>query len=308
MKKFHSKENKMSFIYYVLVLMFSYTGPVYAEISVAPNENQKEAYEVYAKNDIVVGELPSGKIRIYTDRSQTTTVELDKQDCDIMRKKDNTVGLGFKFGGLMWGFGPEIQIGHSSGVAWKGDVQRMVAEYQELCTQFNTGRLSQEEYKFEKKGIIQRGYGYAKELEKRFKQKKNDMFKEMDQGKYISLQNGRFYEGCCVTNDLLVPDYKKEKRMLAEREIKIRDQELTLRERQLAQREKLIVTYVQPKRVLKSRPYYRNNVSNNSLNNFISKRQRNSRVENHHWDSLMNRRSTSRNNNVAWNINMGGRW
>ena len=246
----------MSFIYYVLVLMFSYTGPVYAEISVAPNENQKEAYEVYAKNDIVVGELPSGKIRIYTDRSQTTTVELDKQDCDIMRKKDNTVGLGFKFGGLMWGFGPEIQIGHSSGVAWKGDVQRMVAEYQELCTQFNTGRLSQEEYKFEKKGIIQRGYGYAKELDKRFKQKKNDMFKEMDQGKYISLQNGRFYEGCCVVDEL------KEKRMLAEREIKIKEREMTFRETQIAEKEKQLLAlavvkkrrWTQPRRV--NRPQY----------------------------------------------------
>jgi hypothetical protein len=114
-----------------------------------------------------------------------------------MRKKDDTLALGFKFGGLMWGFGPEIKIGHSSGVAWKGDVQRMVAEYQELCTQFNTGRLSQQEYQTEKQQIVQRGYNYALELEKRFKQKKDDMFKEMDAGKYISLQNSRFFSGCC---------------------------------------------------------------------------------------------------------------
>jgi len=98
----------MSFIYYVLIWMLTYTGPVYAEIGVAPNKPVEE-HEVYAQNDIVVGELPSGKIRIYTDRSQTTTVELDKQDCEIMRKEDNTLALGFKFGGLMWGFGPEIK-------------------------------------------------------------------------------------------------------------------------------------------------------------------------------------------------------
>ena len=186
----------MSFIYYVLIWMLTYTGPVYAEIGVEPNKPVEE-HEVYAQNDIVVGELPSGKIRIYTDRSQTTTVELDKQDCEIMRKEDNTLALGWKFGGLMWGFGPEIKIGHSSGVAWKGDVQRMVAEYQELCSRFNTGRVSQEEYNQEKGGIIKRGYNYARELEQRFKQKKDDMFKEMDKGQYISLENGRFENGCC---------------------------------------------------------------------------------------------------------------
>ena len=181
--------------------MFTYTGPAYAGFGI---EKQKD-YEVYAENKVSVGELPSGKIRIFTDRTQRTTIEVDKQDCDIMRKKDQSIGLGFKFGGLMWGFGPEIKIGHSSGVAWKADVQRMVAEYQELCTQFNTGRLSQQEYQQEKEGIIKRGYNYARELEKRFKQKKDDMFKEMDQGKYIHLQNTRFYEGCCYYHNLNRP-------------------------------------------------------------------------------------------------------
>jgi hypothetical protein len=236
----------MSFIYYVIILMLSYTGPVYAEIGVAPNETQVERNEVFAQNDIVVGELPSGKIRIYTDRSHTTTIELDKQDCEIMRKEDNSIGLGFKFGGLMWGFGPEIKIGHSSGIEWKGDVQRMVAEYQELCTQFNTGRLSQEEYKFEKKGIIQRGYGYAKELEKRFKQKKEDMFREMDQGRYISLQNARFHEGCCVTEGLPVTRHDEERKLLAERERKI----LEDRERLVAERERMLQTQQQTQQVV----------------------------------------------------------
>jgi hypothetical protein len=252
--------------------MLTYTGPAYAEFDIVeedvgefeqsfPDRNKvADDLEIHAQNEVVVGELPSGKIKIYTDRTHSTTIEVDKQDCSIMRKKDDSIGLGFKFGGLMWGFGPEIKIGHSSGVAWKHDVQRMVAEYQELCTQFNTGRLSQEEYKFEKKGIIQRGYGYAKELEKRFKQKKDDMFREMDQGKYISLQNARFYEGCCITNQLPVSDYNKEKKMLAEREHKIREREIALREKQVAERENRVVAqaqYVQPRRRVQQRHVYR---------------------------------------------------
>jgi len=192
----------MSFIYYVLILMLSYTGPVYAGLQVEKEyeiveEDFVEDVPRYAQTEIEVGELPSGKLKVFTDQTHSTTIVVDKQDCSIMRKKDDTLALGFKFGGLMWGFGPEIKIGHSSGVAWKHDVQRMVAEYQELCTQFNTGRLSQQEYQAEKQQIVQRGYNYARELEKRFKQKKDDMFKEMDAGKYISLQNSRFFEGCC---------------------------------------------------------------------------------------------------------------
>ena len=193
-KKFHSKENKMSFIYYVLIWMLTYTGPVYAGIGVEPNKPAEE-HEVYAQ--VEDDEISVEKVKIFLDKSHTTTAIVNKQDCSIMRKKDDTLALGWKFGGLMWGFGPEIKIGHSSGVAWKGDVQRMVAEYQELCTQFNTGRLSQQEYQTEKQQIVQRGYNYARELEKRFKQKKDDMFKEMDAGKYISLQNSRFFSGCC---------------------------------------------------------------------------------------------------------------
>jgi len=213
----------MSFIYYVLILILTYVGPAYAEFDIVeedvgefeqsfPDRNKvADDLELYAQAEVEVGELPSGKIKIYTDKTHTTTIEVDKQDCSIMRKKDNSIGLGFKFGGLMWGFGPEIKIGHSSGVEWKSDVQRMVAEYQELCTQFNTGRLSQQEYQQEKEGIIKRGYNYAQELEKRFKQKKDDMFKEMDEGKYIHLQNARFYEGCCY-----YPNKKEEQYLVAE--------------------------------------------------------------------------------------------
>lgn len=102
------------------------------------------------------------------------------------------------------GFGPEIKVGHSIGVAWKQDVQRMVAEYQELCSRFNTGRVSQEEYQHEKDQIIKRGYNYARELEERFRKKKENMFREMDKGKYIYLQQSHFFEDCCYPQQQIV--------------------------------------------------------------------------------------------------------
>ena len=261
----------MSFIYYVLILMLSYTGPVYAGLQVEKEyeiveEDFVEDVPLYAQAEVEVGELPSGKIKVFTDQAHSTTIVVDKQDCSIMRKKDESIGLGFKFGGLMWGFGPEIKIGHSSGVAWKADVQRMVAEYQELCTQFNTGRLSQQEYQTEKQQIVQRGYNYARELEKRFKQKKDDMFREMDQGKYISLQNSRFFSGCCYYHN------RPERNLVA-----------------------------------KVQPNY-NGMHGSLGNHFFAYRQRLARAENHHWDSLMNRRSSRNNVNVRWNVHMRGGW
>ena len=155
----------MSFIYYVLLLMLSFTSPVYAGLEIEKELEVEKEYQIeedflvedvpqYAQAEIEVGELPSGKIKVFTDQTHSKTILVGKQDCSIMRKDDDSIALGWKFGGLMWGFGPEIRVGHSSGVAWKADVQHMVAEYQELCTQFNTGRLSQQEYQQEKEGII----------------------------------------------------------------------------------------------------------------------------------------------------------
>ena len=110
----------MSFIYYVLILMLSYTGPVYAEIGIEQHEKNDDVNEVqhYAQNtnEVEVGELSNGKIKIFVDRDHSTTAVVDKQDCDVLKKKDNSIGLGWKFGGLMWGFGPEIKVGHSVGV------------------------------------------------------------------------------------------------------------------------------------------------------------------------------------------------
>ena len=88
----------MYFIYYVLIMMFAYIGPADAEIGVSPNKTQVERNEVYAQNEIVVGELPSGKIRIYTDRSQTDTIEVDKQDCSVMKKRTILLHLVLNLG------------------------------------------------------------------------------------------------------------------------------------------------------------------------------------------------------------------
>ena len=125
--------------------------------------------------------LPSGMIRIFVDKNHMKSIVVGKQDCSIMRSETDTYGFGFKIGGLLYGMGPEVYYGHSSGINWNWGTQLMVAEFQELCTRFNTGRLSQEEYSEEVYGIINRSRNYTKELEKRLKKKKDALFQEIDE-------------------------------------------------------------------------------------------------------------------------------
>ena len=104
---------------------------------------------------------------------------IEKQDCEIMDKKESGISLGWKFGGFGWGVGPEISFKDSRGVDWSGSVQYMVAEYQELCSRYNTGRISKKEYDKEIQNIIERSRRYEMELAEFFRKKKEVIFNEM---------------------------------------------------------------------------------------------------------------------------------
>jgi len=56
----------------------------------------------------------------------------------------------------------------------------MVAEYQELCSRYNTGRISDAEYKKEIDLIIKRSRGHTLELNRLFRKKKQSIFEEME--------------------------------------------------------------------------------------------------------------------------------
>ena len=102
-----------------------------------------------------------------------------EQDCEVMDYESGSITLGMKAGGLFWGVGPEISFGSQSGVNWNDNLQYMVAEYQELCSRYNTGRISDAEYKKEIYSIIKRSRGYTLKLNRIFREKKNSIFDEM---------------------------------------------------------------------------------------------------------------------------------
>ena len=102
-----------------------------------------------------------------------------EQDCEVMDYESGSITLGMKAGGLFWGVGPEISFGSQSGVNWNDNLQYMVAEYQELCSRYNTGRISDTEKKKEIDSIIKRSRGYTLKLNRIFREKKNSIFDEM---------------------------------------------------------------------------------------------------------------------------------
>ena len=169
--------------YYIFVYVF-----LTANISSAEVEDRSNLYhpsktniKTLAHTNTTKEILSPGNIRIFVNKDHTSSIVVNKQDCTIMRGETDTYGFGFKFGGLHFGMGPEVYYRNSSGVNWTWGTQLMVAEYQELCTRFNTGRLSQEEYSEEVYAIIHRSRKHMRDLEQRLKMKKDSFFKELDE-------------------------------------------------------------------------------------------------------------------------------
>jgi len=103
-----------------------------------------------------------------------------EQDCDVLNYETGTFSIGLKAGGFGYGVGPEISFGSSNGTKWNDALQYMVAEYQELCSRYNTGRISDAEYKKEIDLIIKRSRGHTLELNRLFRKKKQSIFEEME--------------------------------------------------------------------------------------------------------------------------------
>jgi hypothetical protein len=180
-KKNKRKINFPAISHFALIFFFIFTtissvsGKVEGDFMISDPTTQMNLDEHKDKEVI-----PSGKIKIFVDKNSIKSIVVEKQDCSIMRNETDLYGFGFKFGGLLYGLGPEIYYGNSLGVNWNWANQIMVAEFQELCTRFNTGRLSQKDYLDELYGVINRSRNFKIESEKRLKIKRDSFFQDMD--------------------------------------------------------------------------------------------------------------------------------
>jgi len=67
-------------------------------------------------------------------------------DCQVHDTTTSNIGLGFKIAGFVFKAGPEITFNHQRGVAWDKIVQGFIARYKELCSRYNAGLVTKEEY------------------------------------------------------------------------------------------------------------------------------------------------------------------
>ena len=127
--------------------------------------------------------VSANQIKLYLDNTRTKHLMVEQQDCSVHKSEDGRITLGFKFGNLLFGAGPEISFGKKTGIDWDHTVQGLIARYQELCARFNTGSISKQEYderlgKIE--GIEKEAYDLYQKFSAKKARKKEDMFDELD--------------------------------------------------------------------------------------------------------------------------------
>jgi len=87
----------------------------------------------------------------------------EKMDCRIYETKTSSFGLGVRFGAMLLPLlgplspsasaAPTVTFDRKTGVAWDKTVHGLVARYVELCTRYNAGLVTKQEYEARMKEI-----------------------------------------------------------------------------------------------------------------------------------------------------------
>lgn len=80
----------------------------------------------------------------------------EKMDCTVYETKSSSFGLGLRFGTMLLpvlgplspsvSATPGVNFDRKTGVAWDKNVHGLIARYVELCTRYNAGLVTKEEY------------------------------------------------------------------------------------------------------------------------------------------------------------------
>ena len=78
--------------------------------------------------------------------AQAATPPDEPLDCKVYETKKSSINVGFKVGHFSLGAGPEVAFGRERGMAWDRIVHGFIARYVELCSRYNAGLVTKEEY------------------------------------------------------------------------------------------------------------------------------------------------------------------
>ncbi|GJL57033.1 MAG: hypothetical protein NPIRA02_41650 [Nitrospirales bacterium] len=104
-------------------------------------------------------------------------------DCEVYETEKYGVTVGFSIGNLLLSAGPDVTVSYEKGIAWDRVVQGLIARYQEVCTRYNAGMVTKEQYA-KRVQEIEVIYREAQEYERRMieetRSRANDAFAELD--------------------------------------------------------------------------------------------------------------------------------
>lgn len=90
----------------------------------------------------------------------------EKLDCHVYDTRSGSITVGLKAGNFLFQVGPEVTFGRQRGIAWDKVVQGIIARYKEVCTRYNAGAVTKQEYE-QRLREIDGLYREAQELERR---------------------------------------------------------------------------------------------------------------------------------------------
>lgn len=94
-------------------------------------------------------------------------------DCEVYETTRYGITVGFRVGNMLLNAGPDVTFTREQGVAWNRVSQGIIAKYMELCSRYNAGAVSKEEYQ-KRLDDIERLHREARELELRMIQNVRD--------------------------------------------------------------------------------------------------------------------------------------
>ncbi len=107
----------------------------------------------------------------------------EQLDCEVYETEKYGVTLGFSVGNLLLSAGPEVTVSYEQGIAWDKVVQGLIARYVEVCTRYNAGMVTSEQYAQrvqEIEAIYREAQEYEHQMIEETRGRANDAFAELD--------------------------------------------------------------------------------------------------------------------------------
>ena len=124
-----------------------------------------------------------GAIVFFSQIARAASPPEEQLDCEVYETEKYGVTAGFSVGNLLLSAGPEVTVSYEQGIAWDKVVQGLIARYVEVCTRYNAGMVTKEQYANrveEIESIYREAQEYERLMIAETRDRANDAFAELD--------------------------------------------------------------------------------------------------------------------------------